>query len=86
MDFSGLSDFVGSSTNSALNFVSQILPDSPFYLLSDSDLFPSISSYLPTLNFFIPIDFMVDLTFSWVCACILYFGVSVMLRWYKAIQ
>lgn len=86
MDFSGLSEWLGDSTNAALNFVSVYLPDSPFIILSETELFPSVSQYLPTLNFFIPIDFMVDLTASWVVACVLYFGVSILLRNFKAIQ
>ena len=86
MDFSGLSEWIGDSTNAVLSFVSQFLPDSPFVILSESDLFSSVSHYLPALNYFIPIDFMVDLTAGWVVACLVYFGCSVLLRWYKAIS
>ena len=64
------------------DFVCNLLPDSPFRLLS----FTPIEPYLSALNYFIPIDFMLSTLSAW-CICItVYYTYKSILRWAKQVE
>lgn len=59
-----------------------LLPTSPFQgLLSDM-----VVPYLDSLNWVIPLGFMVNVLGLWIAAIALYYIVSIGLRWVKAIE
>lgn len=66
----------------ALKYVINLLPNSPFQLLDNSP----IASYLGTINYFIPLDFMVSTMEIWLMAVSCYYLYSAILRWVKAIK
>lgn len=82
LDLSGISDWWGSLSNDFLNFIYNALPDSPFSLLDSSP----IAQYLPYINYFVPVDFIVDTAAAWAAAMLCYFGWSVMMRNHKVIS
>lgn len=78
--FQSVLDFVGDKINYVLSMVALILPDSPFTLLNKSP----IAEYLGYINYFVPIDFMVNSLAAWTAAILLFYGVQIILRWVKA--
>lgn len=63
-------------------FLVNLLPTSPFQgLLSDISL-----PYLSSLNWVIPFGFMINVTGLWLAAIVIYYVVSIGLRWVKAIN
>lgn len=78
--FQSVLDFIGDKINYILSMVSLILPDSPFSLLNKTP----ISSYLGYINYFVPIDFMVNTLAAWTAAILVFYGVQIILRWAKA--
>ena len=58
-----------------------ILPNSPFVALSNS----AISKYLPTLNYFIPVNEIISIGETWLVAIGVYYIYQAVLRWTKAI-
>lgn len=61
-----------------LNF----LPNSPFSYLANSP----ISSYLPVINWIVPVQSIVDSLTIWVTAIGTYYLYSIFMRWIKAIN
>ncbi|MDY0237111.1 MAG: hypothetical protein RBR71_13880 [Gudongella sp.] len=66
---------------SLVNLLFMLLPNSPFQTIDLSTV-----PYLNTLNWFIPIDFMILTLTAWTTAIALYYVVMVALRWAKAIE
>lgn len=79
--FNNILGWIGDKLNELLSFLCLVLPDSPFKLLD----YTPISDILPYINYFIPIDFMLDLMSAWLACILLYYGYSIILRWIKAI-
>lgn len=77
--FTWLSDTVNSILTTVLN----VLPDSPFVILSANE---TITRYLSYINWIIPLDFMVATTEAWLTAVLIYYVWSLVLRWAKAID
>ena len=65
------------------NVIISILPDSPFTFINNS---LDVSKYLGYLNWVIPIETFVSITVPWVTAIVIYYSVSIVLRWIKAIE
>lgn len=63
------------------NIAFMLLPNSPF-----KDIDFGTIPYVKTLNWFIPIDFMVVTLVAWTTAIALFYVVMIVLRWAKAIQ
>lgn len=80
--FNSILGWVGDRINELLSFICLILPDSPFQLLTNSP----ISQYLGYINYFIPIDFMLDVLTAWLSAILVYYGYQILMRWAKAIE
>lgn len=59
-----------------------ILPTSPFQQFLENINIP----YLDTLNWVLPFGFMVTVLGYWLAAIIVYYVVSIGLRWVKAVQ
>ena len=66
-----------------LNFVLGVLPTSPF---SHIDLGVNVNKYLSYLAWLVPIKFIVTITTLWLPCLLAYFGVSIILRWFKMIE
>lgn len=75
-------NFIIAGFADILNVIISILPDSPFKIISNSE----VSQYLGYLNWVIPLETFVSITMAWVTAIAIYYGVSIVLRWIKAIE
>lgn len=80
--FSSIWDWVVSFLTSALSFIVDLLPNSPFDLLD----YTPIQPYLSTINYFIPLQYILDLLSAWLIAVGMYYAISVFLRWLKTID
>lgn len=67
---------------SALTWVIELLPDSPFQAIDNS----GISDFLGTLNWFIPIDMIIAELELWLSCVVVYYVYQIILRWAKAIE
>ncbi len=67
---------------SALSWVLNLLPDSPFQMLDTSPIKP----YLATLNWIVPVDFVVSTMELWLAAILVYYTYSAILRIVRAIS
>lgn len=65
-----------------LQWVINLLPDSPFKLLDNTP----IKDYLGYINYFVPFDFIVTTFSLWLVAIATYYLIQVFLRWVKAID
>ena len=75
-------DSIISGLQSALAWVLQLLPDSPFRLINNSD----VSDYISGLNWVLPLDQIVAELEIWVVCVSVYYAYQVILRWIRAIQ
>lgn len=66
-----------------VNLIVSILPDSPF---SNIDFMIENQKYLSYLNWLIPIDTILNITFAWCGCLIVYKGYSIVMRWFKLIS
>lgn len=83
--FSFLAKFWNNFSASLINLLARLvdlLPDSPFVIIDNS----AISSYLPTLNYFVPITEIIAILEIWLVAITTYYLFSVALRWIKVIE
>lgn len=80
--FANIVNWVGDKLNWVLNLIAVVLPDSPFNLL---DMTP-ISQYLPAINYFVPISYMLSLLSAWTSAILIYYGYQCIMRWAKAVE
>ena len=80
--FSSVWDWIVNFFNSALTFIVALLPNSPFQLLD----YTPIQPYLSTINYFIPLQYILDLLSAWLIAIGLYYSMSVVLRHLKTIN
>lgn len=76
--FDWLFDFLAD----CLQWIVDLLPDSPFKMLD----YEAIKPYLGYVNWVIPINFMVTTLGLWLTAVAGYYCWSVVLRWLKAID
>lgn len=80
--FRQIFDWLGDALNQVLSWVLFMLPDSPFKLLSKTP----IAQYLPYINWFVPVDFILSTLVAWVSVIGIYYGYKVILAWIKAIN
>ena len=66
-----------------LNFITSVLPDSPFKMLQANEQIQSVLGYL---NYFIPIDFCIATLQTWLVAVGIFYLYQVILRWANAIE
>lgn len=78
-----LFDWLGNLLSSAITFIFELLPKSPFSYISAS---PEISKILGYFNFFIPVSSMLAIFVPWLAAIAIYYGISTLLRWAKTIE
>jgi len=62
------------------------LPDSPFREPIESISSGVFSEMFGYINYFLPVSEMLAVTTVWLSAVVVYYGVSVVLRWIKAIS
>lgn len=65
-----------------LSAIFSILPSSPFKILNNS----AIASYLPTINYFIPVSDIISIFDAWILAVGGYYLYQIVLRWIKAVE
>lgn len=63
-------------------WVVNCLPNSPFSLLD----FGPVKEYLGYINYFVPVDFILSVTETWLTAVAVYYIYQAYLRWIKAID
>lgn len=80
--FENIFNWLIDRLNEILSWVAQVLPPSPFKLLSMTPLKP----YLPYINYFLPMDFVLSAFSAWSLAISTYYLYQVILRWAKAIK
>lgn len=77
----GFLNLIIKAFGSILKFVLSILPTSPFIIIEDIEI-----PYLNYLNWILPIDLFLSILGYWLSAIGIYYIVSVVLRWVKAIE
>ncbi|MBQ9673196.1 MAG: hypothetical protein IJV39_01065 [Ruminococcus sp.] len=82
--FSEIWDWICDTLFDLLEAIIKLLPDSPFYLLSVSG--SPVNKYLNYINYFIDLQFIVDVGTAWLLAIAGYYTYSVVLRLVKAID
>lgn len=80
--FRQIIDWLGGQLDTILSWITYLLPPSPFSLLENSP----ISEYIGYINYFVPIDFMVNTLTAWGAAVLVFYSYHVILRWAKAIE
>ena len=60
-----------------INFLVNLLPDSPF---SNINIFEGIEEYLGYLNWLIPVDWIMGITIAWAGCMAVYKGYSIIMR------
>lgn len=80
---SAIFDWFGNLISSAITFIFELLPKSPFVYIEAS---PEITKILGYFNFFIPVSSMVSVLIPWLAAIAIYYGISTILRWAKAVE
>lgn len=82
MDLSGILDGLGQAIENALEWLVNLLPDSPFKLLDSTPIQP----YLKWINWVIPVDFILNTLTAWLVAVAGYYVWSVVLRFINAVD
>lgn len=67
---------------SALTWVIELLPDSPFQAISNSD----VNEFMGTLNWFLPLDKIVAELELWITCVVVFYTYQIVLRWVRAIE
>lgn len=80
--FSQIWDWLCNFLSDCLEWIIDLLPDSPFQELDYS----VIEQYLGYINWVIPVDFILNTLTVWLIAVAGYYCWSVVLRWIKAID
>ena len=83
--FKGLAAFcqlILDALAAALSLVCSIFPPSPFTIVEHAGFADLISQ----INYFVPIYEMVSIAEAWLVAVAIWYGISVVARWVKAIE
>ncbi|MBK5263299.1 MAG: hypothetical protein JJE17_12150 [Peptostreptococcaceae bacterium] len=87
MDWTGfvgtVFDDITTLLNNLLVFAVSGLPTSPFTFITQNSV---VSKYIGSINYFIPISYMVSVLQVWCVAIAIFYIWQVLLRWAKAIQ
>lgn len=75
-------DSIVTNLINALTWVIELLPDSPFQAISNSE----VNEFLGTLNWFIPMDLIVAELELWLTAVVIFYMYQIVLRWVRAIE
>lgn len=78
----GAVNWFGGQINNILSWICFALPDSPFKMLDSTPL----HDILGYINYFIPIDFIINVLVAWTACILIYYGYSILMRWIKAIN
>ena len=66
-----------------INFIVNLLPNSPFLNIS---IFEGVEEYLGYLNWLIPIDWIIGITLTWAGCMAAYKGYSIIMRYFNIIE
>jgi len=75
-------DSLASVANAAIS----ILPESPFLFLTELEMESNLVNYISYFNWVVPVTSFLTITIYWLSAIVIYYLVSVILRWVKLIQ
>lgn len=78
-------NFILEGLVAAINALLSIFPDSPFRASIETMQSRLGSQLLGYINYFLPVSEMLAILATWIVAISLYYVVSVILRWVKAI-
>lgn len=81
--FNTFFNWLGDRVNEILIMLLNLLPDSPFYKINLPVPVVQIMGYV---NFFIPLNLMLGLFQAWIVAVAIYYALTAIMRWAKAIQ
>lgn len=76
-------DRVKDTFSDLVNTVIDVLPKSPITYLAST---PEVEKVMGYVNFFIPIYTMIGILEAWLTAIVIYYVVSVALRWLKVVE
>jgi len=68
--------------NEALKYAINFLPSTPFAMIANTPA----ATYLGYVNWFMPVSFFLASLEGWLTCIAIYYGVSAILRWTKAIS
>ena len=80
--FSSIWSWLSDNLRNILSWIVNLLPDSPFRLI---DMTP-LHDYLPYINYFVPLDFIINSLAAWGACIAVYYCYHIILRWVKAID
>lgn len=80
--FGSIFGWLTDQLKTVLSWIVSVLPDSPFTLL---DMTP-LHDYLPYINYFIPMDYILSTLTAWGAAILIYYCYHIILRWVKAVN
>ncbi len=80
--FNQILDWFSNGINAISAFLLSVLPNSPFALLDATIIQP----FLPYLNYFIPLDFIMSCSLAWISAISCYYAYSIILRLIRAVH
>lgn len=69
-----------------INFIQSFLPQSPFQQFVELAQQSQFGVYLSWVNWFIPVYTFVPILEAWLLCVVLYYAVSVILRWLNVIS
>jgi hypothetical protein len=78
----GFFDSLGSNLINALSWVLELLPDSPFQAISNSD----VNQFMGTLNWFLPMSQIIAELELWITCVSVFYVYQLILRWIRAIE
>lgn len=80
---SGLWSQLGDWANALLLLIMQVLPDSPFQMLTQNAEVREVMGYV---NYILPLDFILSTLQAWLVAIGVFYVWQALLRWTKAIE
>lgn len=78
----GIINSIMENTMAALTWVIELLPNSPFQAINNSD----VANFMGTLNWFLPLDKIVAELELWLTCVIVFYAYQLILRWVRAIE
>ena len=79
--FTSSFSWIGNILTNIAKWVVNLLPNSPFALLD----FGPVKEYLGYINYFVPVDFILTVTETWLSAIVVFYAYQAYLRWIKAL-
>lgn len=79
-------DWMDSLVDKFWNKILDFMPGDPFANFIDQLKYGAISDYIGYVNYFFPVGFLIKSLAAFLSALAVYYSVSVVMRWIKAID